>query len=274
MNAETFFSDHWKEIDDQRLARYERMFRWRDGQRALLEGAALAPGQRVLDVGSGPGHFALGLAGLVAPGGRVDGVDINARFVADAGARAGRRDDVRFHHVVDHRLPFDDAVFDRVVCKNVLEYVPDLPASLAECRRVLKPGGRIHIIDSDWGFVVVEPWSKPEVDAFFEAAAPAFREPLIGRKASGALVRAGFADVAVDLAPIVDTEGGTLGVLANMAGYIREFGAMAEETLTGYLDRAAAAVEDDTYLFCLPQFLVTGTKPAAVGPTDVEGRAT
>lgn len=261
MDLERFFTDHWKDIGDDRLARYDRMFRWRDEQKALLEPAALEPGLRVLDVGSGPGYFALGLADLVAPGGRVDGVDINPRFVADASSRAGERSDVQFHRLHDHRLPFDGGVFDRVICKNVLEYVPDLAATLAECARVLKPGGRIHIIDSDWGFVVVEPWGKQTVDRFFGAAAPAFREPYIGRKAPGALARAGFADVTVSMAPIVDRDGRAMNVLINMAGYIREFASLPEGEVAELLQQAESGIEDGSYLFCLPQFLVTGTAP-------------
>lgn len=260
MDLDSFFSDHWKEIEDERVARYEQMFQWREGQRALVAQAELAPGQRVLDLGAGPGFFAAGLAGLVSPGGRVDGVDINLRFVTDANERAAGREDLAFHHVQDHRLPFEDATFDRVVCKNVLEYVPDLDATLREVRRVLKPGGRVHVIDSDWGFVIVEPWGKQTVDRFFTAAAPAFREPYIGRKAPGALASLGFTDLAVSVMPIVDREGTGLHVLTNMAGYIRTFSTLPETEVAGLMEAARKGIEAGTYLFCLPQFLVTATR--------------
>ncbi len=137
MNIETFFTDHWRDIEDDRVARYEQMFVWREGQRALLAPAEIELGQRVLDIGSGPGYFAIAIADMVGEDGRVDGVDINARFVVDANERAAALDNVRFHEVQDHVLPFADESFDRVICKNVLEYVPDLPAVLTECRRVL-----------------------------------------------------------------------------------------------------------------------------------------
>lgn len=262
MELDRFFTEHWKEIEDDRVRRYEQMFQWRDGQRALLAQAEFAPGQRVLDLGAGPGYFATGLAGLVAPGGRVDGVDINARFVADASARAAGRVDLAFHHIEGHVLPFATGTFDRVVCKNVLEYVPDLDATLREVRRVLKPGGRAHVIDSDWGFVVVEPWGKDTVDRFFAAAAPAFREPYIGRKAPGALARLGFVDLRVSVLPIVDREGTGLNVLTNMAGYIRTFDSMPQREVEALLDSARQGIGTGSYLFCLPQFLVTGSVPA------------
>lgn len=260
INIETFFTDHWREIEDERVARYEQMFVWREGQRALLAPAEIELGQRVLDVGCGPGFFAIAIADMVGASGSVDGVDINARFVADANERAAALDNVRFHEVQDHVLPFDDESFDRVICKNVLEYVPDLPAVLTECRRVLKSGGRIHIIDSDWGFVVVEPWNKATVDAFFQAAAPAFNEPYIGRRAPGLLAGVGFTGVGVKLSAFVDREGTGLNVLTNMASYIRAFGTLPEDRVARLLQDCRDGVENGTYLFCLPQFLVTASK--------------
>ncbi|MEZ5560246.1 MAG: methyltransferase domain-containing protein [Pseudomonadales bacterium] len=261
MDLDSFYTEHWKDIEDERVARYEKMFQWRDGQRALVAQAEIGPGHRVLDVGAGPGFFAMGLAQLVKPGGRVDGVDINRRFVADATERAAGRDDLAFHHVQDHVLPFPDATFDRVVCKNVLEYVPDLVASLDEIKRVLKPGGRVHVIDSDWGFVVVEPWGKETVDRFFAAAAPAFREPYIGRRVPGALAGRGFGDIRVSVMPIVDREGSGMGVLTNMVSYIRSFSSMPSGEAEQLLETARQGIESGTYLFCLPQFLVTASAP-------------
>jgi ubiquinone/menaquinone biosynthesis C-methylase UbiE len=260
MDVSSFFTDHWKDIEDERISRYEQMFVWREGQRALLAPARIAPGQRVLDLGAGPGFFALALADMVGPAGSVDGVDINARFVADANGRAQGRANVRFHQVGDHRLPFADDQFDRVICKNVLEYVPDLDATLTECRRVLKPGGRIHVIDSDWGFVVVEPWGKAIVDRFFAAAAPAFNEPHIGRRVPGLLARACFERVEVQLSGFVDREGVALNVLTNMAGYIATFDSMPAAEVADLLDQCRAGIADGTFLFCLPQFLVSAGK--------------
>jgi ubiquinone/menaquinone biosynthesis C-methylase UbiE len=258
--ADTFYTDHWKDIEDERHARYEQMFVWREGQRALLEGADIRDGMRVMDLGAGPGFFAAGLKSIVGSQGRVDGVDLNERFVADANARATDDPGLNFHLVNDHHLPFDDNTFDRAICKNVLEYVPDVNSTLLEVARVLKPGGKVHIIDSDWGFVIVEPWGKKVVDDFFEAAGGAFNEPYIGRRASGLLAGSGFRDVKVAMNPFVDLEGAGLNVLTNMAGYIRTFGTMPDARIDALLDDAKKAVGTGQFLFCLPQFLVTGTK--------------
>ena len=267
MDIDTYYTDHWKHIEEERIARYERMFEWRDGQAALLAPAAIESGHRVLDFGSGPGFMALAIADMVGESGRVDGVDINERFVADATTRAEGRSHVSFHHVTGADIPLPDAAVDRVVCKNVLEYVPDLDATLAELRRVLAPGGRIHIMDSDWGFVLVEPWGKENVDRYFAAASVAFREPYIGRKAPGLLARHGFDDIEVRIQAFADTQGRSLPVIRNMRSYIEAaLEAGADTGLSGdeaemLLETAERAVGEGTFLFSLPQFLVTGTKP-------------
>ena len=257
MDRRTFYTDHWKHIDDERIVRYERMFEWREGSAALLAGADLQAGQRVLDFGSGPGFMALALADVVGDEGSVHGVDINARFVADAAKRAAERSNVVFHHVQDAHLPFADGDMDRVVAKNVLEYVPDIDATLAEMKRVLRPGGRVHVIDSDWGLVVVEPWGKEGVERFFRAAGVAFKEPHIGRKLAALLVRHGFRDVAVGVLASADQSGRALPMLRNMRGYIEAGGAMPVDEADAMLAAAEAAVESGGYLFLLPQFVVT-----------------
>ncbi|MYA17300.1 MAG: methyltransferase domain-containing protein, partial [Gammaproteobacteria bacterium] len=197
MSENTFYTDHWREIDGERVARYERMFVWREGHEALLAPLDLRPGSRVLDYGCGPGFVTEGMAGIVGSTGRAYGVDLNASFVTNASNRNTGSDNISFHQVDGDRIPLDDATVDRLLCKNVLEYVPDVQTTLAEFRRVLEPGGRFLLIDSDWGFVAVEPWGREGTKRFFDAAAPAFREPEIGRRRRTHVRNAGFADVDV-----------------------------------------------------------------------------
>lgn len=265
MNENTFYTDHWQHIEDERVARYERMFQWRDGHAQMLEPLDLRTGSRVLDYGCGPGAVALGMADMVAPDGRAYGVDLNARFVADATRRAEGVENVSYHLLEggpeNGRIPLPGGAVDRLLCKNVLEYVPDVRATLAEFRRVLEPGGLLLIIDSDWGFVIVEPWGRANTERFFNAASPAFKTPEIGRILRTELVDAGFHDVEVRVQAGADTAGGSLAVLHNMASYAGTFDAMPAAEIARLLAEAEAAVEADRYLFSLPQFVVTGRRP-------------
>jgi ubiquinone/menaquinone biosynthesis C-methylase UbiE len=262
MDLSRYFRDHWTEIEPERLERYELMFDWRPEQEALIAPADIREGHTVLDLGSGPGQFALELARRVGAGGHVHAVDINAEFVARSRARAeeaGLADRLTFHHVTGERLPLDDASIDRAICKNVLEYVPDVDATLRELHRLQPEGALIHAIDSDWGFVVVEPWPPAAVVEFFRAAAPAFREPNIGRKLPALLGRAGYRDIRIAMEPIVDTLGLSRIVLQNMASYIRQFDTLPSERVDALMDDVRRAGEAGEYLFVLPQFLVTGS---------------
>ena len=257
-----FCQDHWLENEAERLECYERMFQWRPEQGGLLEPAGIEPGHKVLDFGSGPGHLALELARRVGEKGSVTGVDINHEFVRRSIERAkGDALDhiVSFLHLTAETIPLADGSFDRIICKNVLEYVADLDATLTELHRLLAAPGIIHIIDSDWGFVVVEPWGKERTDLFFSAAAGAFKEPHIGRKLPGALSRAGYGEIEVSLRTSSDRQGGGMAVLNNMASYIRTFDSMAEKELSDMMLELEAAIAAGTYMFILPQFLVTAS---------------
>jgi SAM-dependent methyltransferase len=179
----------------------------------------------------------------------------------EVATEAGFADRIALHHVLDERLPLDDGSVDRIYAKNVLEYVPDLGITLGELARVLRPGGTLVASDSDFGFVVVEPLHPDEVRELFDAAAPAFREPFVGRKLPGAFRRAGLGQVRVEINVAPDERGNLRGVLENMIGYGTKFGRMSDTRaaeLRARLDRAIAAGE---FLMALPQWWVRGTKP-------------
>jgi len=264
INKDSYYQDHWLEIEGERLERYELMFEWHPEQSAMLDPADIHPGHRIVDFGCGPGFLSLALTDLVGATGHVYGLDINAEFVNRSTARAAennRQEMVTFLQLTEDALPLENSSVDRVICKNVLEYVPDLEATLGELKRVLKPGGKILVIDSDWGFVVVEPWSADRVKRFFNAASAAFREPNIGRKLPAALKRAGFEDIEVAVSPFIDRQGGGMAVLNNMTGYIRTFSTMEPAELQAMWEELEQGVSTGDYLFILPQFSVTGIQP-------------
>jgi ubiquinone/menaquinone biosynthesis C-methylase UbiE len=262
MDPETYYRDHWVEIEPERLEAYEEMFEWRPQLEPLLAPAELAAGQTVVDYGCGPGGLAVELARRVGESGRVHGVDLN-RELLDRARRRAERDGVagriELHHVTDDRIPLKADSVDRVVCKNVLEYVPDLEAALAEFRRVLRPGGLAHAIDSDWGLLALEPIGPERTAELFAAASVAYRTPLIGRKLYGAFRAAGFRDVRVQAITPCDTRGLLSPVIFNMAEYARASGRMDAARIDRLIEDVRSAIEQGTYLLVLPQFLVTAS---------------
>jgi arsenite methyltransferase len=107
-------------------------------------------GETILDIGSGPGFLAKDLANSVGPTGLIHGIDLAENMI-----EAGRKLCVdqpwaKFQSGDAMSLPYPDASFDAVVSTQVYEYVPDLKGALAEFGRVLRPGGRGVIVDTDW----------------------------------------------------------------------------------------------------------------------------
>jgi arsenite methyltransferase len=119
-----------------------------DLTRRVARAIELRPGERVLDLASGPGTTALLFASEF--GVEVDGIDLGDLTVAKANATAaseGLGERVRFHLGDAERIPLPDASVDAVVCECAFCTFPDKKTAAAEMARVLKPGGRVGITD-------------------------------------------------------------------------------------------------------------------------------
>ena len=109
----------------------------------------LAPGERVLDLGSGAGTDSLIAAQMVGEQGKVTGIDMTPQMLAKARAAAAELGaaNVEFVEAEAEQLPFPDESFDVVISNGVIDLIPDKDAVFAELHRVLVPGGRMQIAD-------------------------------------------------------------------------------------------------------------------------------
>jgi arsenite methyltransferase len=108
-------------------------------RQAVLGALGLGPGERVIDIGTGPGLLAAEIAAAVGPDGLVCGIDVSDSMLALARARTTRPNSapIEFRQAGADRLPYAEASFDVAVATQVLEYVKDVPGALAETWRVL-----------------------------------------------------------------------------------------------------------------------------------------
>ncbi|MEO7196244.1 MAG: methyltransferase domain-containing protein [Pseudonocardiaceae bacterium] len=122
----------------------------------------LRPGQRVLDIGCGPGTITVDLAARVAPGG-VLGIDNDPAPLGEARAAAARQDvhNVSFTVADVYHLDFPDDAFDVVHAHQVLQHLSEPVAALREMRRVCTPGGIVATRDADMQTMA---WYPPHAD--------------------------------------------------------------------------------------------------------------
>ncbi|WP_315798456.1 class I SAM-dependent methyltransferase [Bradyrhizobium sp. SZCCHNRI3043] len=150
--------------------------RWSDRQEAqdillapvsqiLIDRIAAKPGDRVLDIGCGCGGLSIALAGQVAPGGHVLGVDISAPMLerARAVAPAGLPAEFVLADATVH--PFAPASFDLLVSRFGVMFFADPVASFANIRRALKPGGRV--VFACWREPKANPWMIAPLQAVY-----------------------------------------------------------------------------------------------------------
>jgi len=135
-------------------ARWEATIRLREWERHRLR---LKRGQRLLDVGCGLGDAALALATDIGEAGELVGVDVSNEMISAARARArAARCQVRFSVGDAVALDEPDGYFDVVRSERTLQWIADPKAAVAEMARVLRPGGLVSLVDTDWSTFAID----------------------------------------------------------------------------------------------------------------------
>lgn len=238
-----------------------------DGKRLSYARMRVAVGASVLDVGCGPATDTLILAALVGPRGRVAGVDGDPAMVAEADRRAaaaGVADRVE-HHVADAAgLPFADGQFHAVRCERLFQHLRQPERALGEMVRVARVGGRVVVMDTDWGTRSVD---APEADLERRMARVLAELCLVngysGRRLFGMMRAAGLADVAVDVVPLYVTDYGLWRLMSRLD--VAGEAAVREGTMTvdevRRLDEGWRAMGDAGTFFAMTNLvMVSGTR--------------
>lgn len=184
-------------MDD--TAGWQAIQQLRDWERQRL---SLRAGQRLLDVGCGLGDAALALADNLGADGEVVGVDASAEMIGGARARArDARCRVRFS--VGDALALDERndCFDAARSERTLQWLADPEGAVAEMARVVRPGGLVSLIDTDWSTLEIHVGDDDLTRRVREAVRTERRRPSnIGRRLADVARAAGLRPVAQTVA--------------------------------------------------------------------------
>jgi ubiquinone/menaquinone biosynthesis C-methylase UbiE len=166
-------------------------------------------GMQVLELGCGPGTAASGFSEAVGVEGLVVGVDCDPKMIQQANSDSKQHINIAQLVGDAHRLPFEEAMFDRVYAKRLFQVLPPASAHLVfgEMRRVLKPGGVLALVDTDWASLSVN-FSDLKLERRLLDFFRAHMRPngLAGRQLLGMVQSGGFTDVQVKVMSIIIRE--------------------------------------------------------------------
>jgi arsenite methyltransferase len=235
------------------------------GQRARFHALlGLRPGDRVLDIGVGPGLLARELAETVGAEGKLSGIDQSDAMLSMTRERCSEFDHADFSLADACELPYPDASFDAVVSTQVYEYVSDMERALAEAARVLEPGGRIQILDTDWDSVV---WSTRDpgrmrrvMDAWDEHLHDAHLPTRLGPLLEGAGFRVYLREVVPLVNPRFQKNCYSYGISAAIAGFVTGRQGISEEEARAWREEFKLLEREGAYFFSLNRYIFAGIK--------------
>ena len=251
-------------------AGWEATRRLRDWERDQL---SLGGSQRLLDVGCGLGEAALALAGDLGPDGEVVGVDISAEMLRIARARASTaRCRVRFSVGDAGALDEPDACFHAVRSERTLQWLADPLAAVAEMARVVIPGGRISLIDTDWSTFAIDIGDDDVAERVRTALRTERGRPSnIGGRLRGVLSTAGLVPLALaeathtwsawnpDESPAPD---GCFS-MQSLADDLVDAGQLALADRDGLVSRICQAARRDQFSMALTMYAVVAAAPTS-----------
>ena len=257
------------QFDEQASRRLEAVYMTPDvvAQRGeVLAALALRPGERVADIGSGPGFLAAAMADAVGPGGAVWGIDLSASMLALAQERCAGRPWVAWAQGDATSLPLPDGSVDAAVSTQVYEYVGDVPTALGELRRILRPGGRALILDTDWDSIVWHAADRPRMERILAAWNDHLVHPHLPATLTPLCRDAGLRVRHRAVIPLFNPEYDAATYSHGMSGLIAAFvtgrhGLTADDVAAWMADLQALGAAH-AYFFSLNRYLFLVEKPA------------
>jgi ubiquinone/menaquinone biosynthesis C-methylase UbiE len=237
-------------------------------KRLTYEQMRAQAGQKVLDVGCGPGTDTIPLARWVGTSGQVIGIDYDADMIAEAEKRALEAEVgawVIHKHADAIALPFGSDYFDACRCERTFQHLHDPVKTLSEMARVTKSGGWIVVLDADWGSLSIDTseieTERRYVRFFTEHMA---NNGYSGRQLYRLFKQQGLVDVSVQMCGVPFTDYAFARQIMIMDRFEQEViasGAVAVQDLDRLHTCWEKANADGDFFASMSMMLVSGRKP-------------
>ena len=222
-------------------------------------------GDRLLDVGCGTGEVVRALAGLVGADGTVVGVEPSATMLDEARRRTGdeHRSASSSALVTSRDSTSTTPTFDGVTCERVFQHLATPDAALAELVRVTRPGGRVVVIDTDWGMHAIHGADPRLTSRVVECWASNAANGWSGRRLPGLFVDAGMREPVVVAETLTSTDGRrpTRPPFTTMAAVAERAGALSADEAESWLAQLADAGTRGQFFWAVTMFAVAGARP-------------
>ncbi len=234
-------------------------------RRALVRTALGAqPGERILDVGCGPGYYAADLAATVGADGLVVGVDSSPEMLTLAQSRCAGLPNVEFRKGDAAAPPAAEGEFDAALSVQVMEYVTDPTAALEAIGRCLVPGGRLVVWDTDWATLSWHSRDPGRMERVLRVFDEHLAHPSLPRTLAPRLRVAGFSDVRFTCHTAATSELSADTVPGPLVGLVSSFvsgrGGISPDEATAWAAEQHALAESGEAFFACTQFCFTATR--------------
>ena len=223
--------------------------------------ALLAPktGERALDIGCGPGLTTEALAHAVGPAGHVLCVDIAPPMLNIAQRRCASLSQVAFGMADVTRLPYEDGSFDIALASQVYEYVEEVDHALKDLARVIRRGGRVVLVDTDWESAVWACHDDARMRRVIETWNEHIPHPQLPRTLKRRMEAAGFSNIRVEVVPLLnlsyDPNTYSVGMMTMLGNFATGRNGLSENDIAAWKDDARAIGEENGYFFSLNRYV-------------------
>jgi ubiquinone/menaquinone biosynthesis C-methylase UbiE len=256
------------QFNEQTTRRLEALYSLPDAvRRRGLAVTLLAPrsGERLLDIGCGPGFLASEMGAAVGPEGEIQAIDSSDAMLEVARRRCAEQPWIHFHHSDASSLEFEDGCFDAVFSVQVHEYVGDIETAMTELGRVVRAGGRALVVATDWGTVAWQSSDPLRMSRVLSAFDEHLAHPHLPRRLGRLFEDAGFrrprCETFVMLNPVYDPNTYSGGMIDLIAGFTAGRRGVSVEEAADWAEDLRERGRRGDYFFSLNQYFFLAEKP-------------